>query len=71
MFVTTNMVTGVPNIVPPDGVCRVCILGKHNHEPFDSWKTWHAHNQLELVHNDLCCMNKPSLEYVKYILMFI
>ena len=39
--------------------------------PFYSRKAWRVHNQLELVNNDLYCMNKYSLARTKYILTFI
>ena len=71
MMVTQNMVTSILKNVPPNGVCRGCMLEKHHQEPFDSRKACHAQERLELVHNDLCCMNKPSLVCVKYILTFI
>jgi hypothetical protein len=70
-MVTQNMVVSLPKTLPPDGVYRGCVLGKHHHAPFDLEISWHVQNQLELVHSDLCCMNKPSLLGVKYILTFI
>ena len=70
MMVTHYMVIGLPNIVPPNGFCRGCMLGKHHQEPFDSVKAWCEQERLELVHSDLCCMNKPSLVDAKYILTF-
>jgi hypothetical protein len=36
-----------------------------------SGKAWQAQNLLELIHNDLCCINLPSLAGAKYILTFI
>jgi hypothetical protein len=48
----------------------VC-LGKHHQTPFNSGKAWQAQNPLELIHNDLCCINQPSLVGAKYILTFI
>ena len=30
MMVTNNMVTDIPTTIPPDGVFRGCVLGKHN-----------------------------------------
>ena len=65
------MVTGLPKNIQPENFWRGCLLGKHHQEPFDSGKAWHAKDQLELVHNDLCCMRKPSLASVKYILTLI
>jgi hypothetical protein len=37
---TQNMVVGLPKVLPPDGVCRGCVLGKHHQVPFDSGKAW-------------------------------
>ena len=65
------MVVDLPKILPLDGVCRGCILGKHQQAPFDFGTNWHAQKQLELVHNDLCCMNKTSLVGANYILTFV
>ena len=65
------MVVGLPKILPPDGVCRGCVLGKHHQAPFNSRNAWHASNPLELVHNDLCFINKLSLAIARYVLTFI
>ena len=70
-MVTHNMVIGLPKTIPPNGVCKGCMLRKNHHAPFDSGKSWHSQDQLELVHSDICCMNKPSSVGVKYILIFI
>lgn len=59
MMVTQNMVVNLPKVLPPDGVCKGCVLGKHHQAPFDSGNAWHALSLLELVHSDLCCINKP------------
>ena len=71
MMVTHNMVTGIPSIVPPNGICKECMLGKHHQEPFDLGKAWCARNRLELVHSDLCCVNKHSLVGAKYIMTLV
>ena len=71
MMVTQNMVVGLPKVLPPNGVCKGCVLGKHHQAPFDSRNAWHASNLLELVHSDLCCINKPSLIGARYVLTFI
>ena len=61
------MVIGLPNTVPPNGVCKGYMLGKHHHAPFDSGKAWRAKKRMEFVHNDFCYMNKRSLAVAKYI----
>ena len=65
------MVAGLPNVLPPNGVCKGCVLEKHHETPFKSGNTWHALSLLELVHSDLCCINKPSLAGAKYVLTLI
>ena len=71
MMVTQNMVAIIPKVLPPDGVCKGYVLGNHHQEPFDFGNAWRASNYLELVHNDLRCINKPSLVGARYVLTFI
>ena len=71
MMVTQNMVVGLPKVLPPDEVCKGCVLGKHHQAPFDFGNAWHASNLLELLHNDLCYINKPPLVGASYVLTFI
>ena len=59
MMVTHNMVIVLQNIILPDGFCKVFIIGKHRQTPFDLGKSWNAQERLDIVHNDLCCMEKP------------
>ena len=70
-MVTKNMVIGLPKTVPPNLVCRGCMLGKHHQKSFDLVKAWRAQERLELVHSDLSCMKKPSLASAKNILTVI
>jgi hypothetical protein len=70
-MVTQNMVDSLPKVLPPNGVFRGCILDKRHQAPFDSGSTWCMQNQLELVHSDMCCVNKTSLTCVRCILTFI
>jgi hypothetical protein len=65
------MVVGLLKVFPPEGVCKVCILGKHSQAPFDSSKSWRTQNLLELVHSDVCYINLSSLEGARNILTFI
>jgi len=46
------------------------VLGKHYQELFNSRKAWETQAPLELVQNDLCWTNKPSLVGAKYVLTF-
>jgi hypothetical protein len=71
MIVTHNMVFGLPKVLPPNGVCKGCVLGKHHQAPFESRNVWRVLNLLELVHSDVCCINKTSLAGVRYVLTFI
>lgn len=66
-MVTQNMVFGLPEVLPFDGVYKGCVLGKHHHTPFESGKAWCAHRPLKLVHSDLYCINNPSLAGARYI----
>ena len=70
-MVTKNMVIGLPKTIPPNLVCRGCMLGKHHQAPFDSRKAWSEQEFLEPIHNDLRCMKKRSLVGAKYIMTFI
>jgi len=58
------MVFDLPKILSPDGF--------YDHQtPFDSGKVWHAQTPFELVHIDLCSINKPLLVDIMYIMTFI
>jgi len=35
-----NMVVDLLKVVPPNGLCRGCVLRKHNHIPFNLGKAW-------------------------------
>jgi len=65
------MVHTLPRVVPPEGVCKGCVLCKHHQEKFEIGKYWKAKAWLELMHNDICIINHHSLENVGYILTFI
>jgi hypothetical protein len=68
---THNMVDGIPKVIPPNGVYKGCVVGKNHQVPFDSSKAWRAQNLLEMVQNDLCCINLPPLAGVRHIFTFI
>ena len=65
------MVVGLPKVLPPNGVCKGLVLEKHDRAPFDYANAWCASNPPKLVHNDDCCINKPSLACVMYVLAFV
>ena len=67
-MVTENMVSSLPKVIPLDGVCKGCVLEKHHQASFDSGNVQCASNPLELVHGDLCCVNKPLLVGERYVL---
>jgi hypothetical protein len=50
---TQNMVVGLPEVIPPKGVYKGYILGKHHQEPFDSRKVWKDEDLMELVQSDV------------------
>ena len=70
-MVTENMVVGLSKVLPPDGVYKGFILGKHHKAHFDSGNAWRALNHLELVHSAIYCINNPSLAGARYVLKFI
>lgn len=66
------MVTGLPQIVPPNNVCEECIIGKQHREQFPQAKSWRAKKVLELVHSDICGPINPSSNGCKwYFITFI
>ena len=71
MMVTWNTVAGVPKVIPPNGVCKICVLGKHHEAPLNVGNAWCVSNLFELVHSDLCCINKHSLAGARCVLRFI
>jgi transposase InsO family protein len=67
-----QVVTGLPLVSCRDGVCVVCVLGKHHRDSFDKRASWHASGPLQLVHSDLCGpFSSPSFSGCKYFLTFI
>ena len=70
-MVTQNIVVGLPKVIPPAGVCKGCVLGKHHQEPYKYENAWCVSSLLELVHSVLDCINKPSLVGARYVLTFI
>ena len=64
------MVFGIPKNIPLYELCKGCVIGKNHQDPFDIDKEWRENGNLELVHSDLCYMNKPSLEGARYNLIF-
>ena len=56
MIVTQNMVSILPKIVPPDGVCIGCLHGKNHQGSFHLEKELQAQIPLKLIHNDLYYM---------------
>ena len=66
------MVLGLPSISSTKGVCEGCFLGKHHMEMFEKGQAWHAKEQLQLIHSDICGpLETPSLSHVIYFLTFI
>jgi transposase InsO family protein len=66
------MVTDLPLVSCRDGVCVICVLGKHHRDSFDKRASWHASGPLQLVHSDLCGpLSSPSFSRCKYFLTFI
>jgi hypothetical protein len=66
-----RMVIVLHKVVPLDGVCGGCMIGKHNQATFGIGKSWREKTKLELVHSDLYSLNKPSLVGAWYLLTLI
>ena len=66
------MVTGLPDVVTQQSVCRSCIEGKQHREPFPKKASRRASQSLELVHMDLCGpMQNASLGGSEYFMLII
>ena len=63
------MVVGLPKVLPSNVFCKGYVLGKHHRAPFDSRKAWCAKEPQNLVHSDICRINK--LAGARYVLAFI
>jgi transposase InsO family protein len=51
---------------------KVVSLDKHHKEKFEKDKAWHAQEQLQLVHSDICGpLETPSLSSALYFITFI
>ena len=71
LMVTRNMVSSLQKVLLLDVFCKGCVLQKHHREHLGSGIALHTLKPLELVHSDLCCINKTSLSGVRYVLTFI
>ncbi|XP_070045644.1 uncharacterized protein [Nicotiana tomentosiformis] len=45
-----EMVLGMPQFEPPNGICEECVVSKQHRESFPTSKSWRAKKVLELVH---------------------
>ncbi|KAK9941415.1 hypothetical protein M0R45_018018 [Rubus argutus] len=67
-----NMVTGLPQIIPPIKICEECVVGKQHREQFPKGKAWRAQRPLELIHSDICGpINPTSNGEKRYFISFI
>lgn len=67
-----NIVDGLPKIVKPNHVYKICQLGKQSKLPFPKSKRWKATEKLQLIHTDLVGPTKTqSLGGSSYYLLFI
>jgi hypothetical protein len=71
LMVKLDIVARLPRVVPLDGVCEGCVLGKHHQDAFEIRKSWREKTQLELALGDLFSLNKPSPIRARYVLSFI
>jgi hypothetical protein len=61
LMVKHDMVGKLPRVVSPDGVCEGSMVVKNHQVAFEIRKAWKEKTQLELVHDDLCSLNKAPL----------
>ncbi|XP_037497309.1 uncharacterized protein LOC119371385 [Jatropha curcas] len=66
------MVHGLPQMKAPLKLCKDCLVGKQQCDPFPKKSTWRASQVLQLVHADICGPIKPvSNSNKRYLLTFI
>jgi hypothetical protein len=66
------MVKGLPKIQFSEGVCEVCILGKHPEEKFENGKERRASSSLDLVQSNIMGpFPNPSINKARYVFTFI
>lgn len=67
-----EMVVGLPQLIKPSRVCKDCLNGKQQRDPFPKKSAWRAELPLQLIHSDLCGPIQPiSNSNKRYFLSFI
>lgn len=60
MMTKERMVSGMPKINQPKGVCDGCLMSKQARKKFSSKTSYEAEKVLDLVHGDLCGPISPN-----------
>ena len=67
-----KMVHGLPQLAVPTIVCKDCMIGKQQRDPFPKKSIWRASQKLQLIHADLCGPITPiSNSNKRYTICFI
>ena len=67
-----KMVSGLSELKAPSKLCKDCMVGKQQRDPFPKKSTWKASRRLQLVHADICGPIKPiSNSKKRYLISFI
>jgi hypothetical protein len=67
-----RMVNGLPQLKTPSKICKDCLAGKQQRDPFPKAATWRASQILQLIHADICGPISPASNSKKrYLITFI
>ena len=67
-----RMVNGLPQLKTPSKICKDCLAGKQQRDPFPKVSTWRASQILQLIHADICGPITPASNSKKrYLITFI
>jgi len=67
-----KMVNGMPPLKSPSKICKDCLVGKQQRDPFPKESTWRASQNLQLVHAGICGPITPiSNSKKRYLITFI
>jgi len=54
-----KMVNDMPPLKSPSKICKDCLAGKQQRDPFPKESTWRASQNLQLVHANVCSPITP------------
>ncbi|CAL2276267.1 unnamed protein product [Prunus armeniaca] len=64
-----KMVHGLPQLAVSTTVCKDCMIGKQQRDPFPKKSIWRASQKLQLIHADLCGPITPISNSNKRVLL--